>query len=376
MASIQKRGERFQLRVKHKLLPRPFFFTFDTEDEARTYGSQLEALLKRGIVPQELLVKPQPVDDPLLTRVASDYSSQFPVTRSDSALLSVVLPEIVGVRLSGVTYRWVEQYVAELKRKRNLAPGTIRKRVGLLGRVFDWHARRVHSSGAAVANPFRLLPAGYSTYSREDSALVTPKQDVQRDRRLSEEEAERILAALGGKKRIDRERRFTDDAAFGLLYRLIVDTGLRLFEAYRLTVDRIDLQYNVIRVEGSKGARGARKPRVVPIKVLLREPLRAWCEGRSALVFPYWDGTEEGRPGATGRLSQRFRGLFTYAEVDDFTEHDLRHEAACRWFELRHHDGRWVFSDIEICRIMGWTDPRMALRYASLRGEDLSSRLG
>ena len=81
MASIQKRGERFQLRVKHKLLPRPFFFTFDTEDEARTYGSQLEALLKRGIVPQELLVKPQPADDPLLTRVASDYSSQFPVTR-------------------------------------------------------------------------------------------------------------------------------------------------------------------------------------------------------------------------------------------------------------------------------------------------------
>lgn len=256
MASIQKRGERFQLRVKHKLLPRPFFFTFDTEDEARTYGSQLEALLKRGIVPQELLVKQQPVEDPLLTRVASDYSSQFPVTRSDSALFSVVLPEIVGVRLSGVTYRWVEQYVVELKRKRNLAPGTIRKRVGLLGRVFDWHARRVHSSGAAVANPFRLLPAGYSTYSREDSALVTPKQDVQRDRRLSEEEAERILAALGGKKRIDRERRFTDDAAFGLLYRLIVDTGLRLFEAYRLTVDRIDLQYNVIRVEGSKGARG------------------------------------------------------------------------------------------------------------------------
>lgn len=376
MASIQQRGERFQLRVKHKLLPRPFFFTFDTEDEARSYGSQLEALLKRSIVPQELLTKPERADDPLLTRVASDYSAQFPVTRSDSALLSVVLLEIVGVRLSGVTYRWVEQYVSELKRKRNLAPGTIRKRIGLLGRVFDWHSRRVHSSGAAIANPFRLLPAGYSTYSREDSSLVTPKQDIERDRRLSKDEAERVLAALDGRKRSDRERQFTDDTAFCLLYRLIVDTGLRLFEAYRLTVERIDFQYNVIRVEGSKGARGARKPRVVPIKVALRQPLRSWCEGRSGLVFPYWDGTEQGRAGATNRLSQRFRGLFTYAGVEDFTEHDLRHEAACRWFELRHQDGRWVFSDTEICRIMGWTDPRMALRYASLRGEDLSSRLG
>ncbi|MCG9015218.1 hypothetical protein, partial [Laribacter hongkongensis] len=62
--------------------------------------------------------------------------------------------------------------------------------------------------------------------------------------------------------------------------------------------------------------------------------------------------------------------------VIDFTEHDLRHEATCRWFSMRDARGAWVFSDIEICRIMGWTDTRMALRYASLRGEDLSSRLG
>jgi len=105
MASIQQRGERFQLRVKHKLLPRPFFFTFDTEDEARIYGRQLESLLHRGIVPQELLAKPERADDPLLTRIASDYSAQFPVTRSDDALLKVVLPEIVGVRLSGERWR-------------------------------------------------------------------------------------------------------------------------------------------------------------------------------------------------------------------------------------------------------------------------------
>lgn len=93
MASIQQRGERFQLRVKHRLLPRPFFFTFDTEGEARAYGDQLESLLHRGIVPQELLAKPERADEPLLSRVASDYSAQFPVTRSDEALLKVVIPD-------------------------------------------------------------------------------------------------------------------------------------------------------------------------------------------------------------------------------------------------------------------------------------------
>ena len=86
------------------------------------------------------------------------------------------------------------------------------------------------------------------------------------------------------------------------------------------------------------------------------------------------DCTPEGRKRASAKLSIRFRVLFEYAGVQDVTEHDLRHEATCRWVELRNR-GHWVFSEIEVCRIMGWTDTRMMLRYASLRGEDLANRL-
>lgn len=57
------------------------------------------------------------------------------------------------------------------------------------------------------------------------------------------------------------------------------------------------------------------------------------------------------------------------------TEHDLRHEATCRWMQMRQPGGGWVFSDVEICRIMGWTSTDMMLTYASLRGEDLAARL-
>ena len=79
--------------------------------------------------------------------------------------------------------------------------------------------------------------------------------------------------------------------------------------------------------------------------------------------------------GKQARVSARFAVLFDYAQVPDFTAHDLRHEATCRWVELRSAGGGWLFSDVEICRIMGWSDPRMMLRYASLRGEDLAARL-
>ena len=53
--SIQARGARFQLRIAHKLLPKPFFFTFDDETQARGYADQLLVLLAQGVVPAELL---------------------------------------------------------------------------------------------------------------------------------------------------------------------------------------------------------------------------------------------------------------------------------------------------------------------------------
>jgi hypothetical protein len=62
--------------------------------------------------------------------------------------------------------------------------------------------------------------------------------------------------------------------------------------------------------------------------------------------------------------------------VPHFTEHDLRHEACCRWVTMRGADGRgWLFNEVEISKIMGWSDTSTMASYASLRGEDLSARL-
>lgn len=379
MASIQERAGKWQLRVVHKLLPKPFFSTFTNDVEANAYGVQLESLLDRGIVPVELLEKGKRGDNPLLLRLIEDSLSDASIAPSDRATLALLGKAVGAVRLLSVTAAWADTWVTEMKVEQHLAPSTIRKRVECLARVIDhyWRLR----AGDVPANPLRMMPRGYSVATeREALALAgknrVVKRDVQRDRRLLPEELVRIRSALAGEKRPGRERALEADAAFSLLFELIVNSGLRLSEAYGLRAEQVDVARWVLRLSGSKGHRGAIKPRVVPLVPALREPLAARCRDRVGLLFPFWDGTPEDKPLATGRLSARFATLFDFAQVPDCTEHDLRHEATCRWVELRDPAGRWVFSEIEVCKIMGWSDFKMMLRYASLRGEDLSARLG
>lgn len=372
MSSIQKRGSKWQLRVKHHLLKKPFFHTFDDEVEATNYATILDGWLARGVVPLELLEATQGpgVRAPLLLEVMRNYEND-PNTRiapTELPTLALLAKETPGLRMSGITFQWVNQLLDGYKAK-EMAPGTIRKRIGALSKVVGWYHRSTAKEGQQPqVNVLTLLPRGYSQYA--DGSV----RDVERDVRMSAEDEAAVRAALAGVKRPDKERPWGDDPAFDLLFSLIIDTGLRLREAYRLRVDQFDAQRGVLRIEGTKGHHGAVKLRMVPLKREIRGRLVDWCKGLEGLVFPFWDGTQEDLAKCTSRLSTRFTTLFAYALVPNFTEHDLRHEACCRWVMLKGERG-WLFNEIEICKIMGWTDTKMMLRYASLRGEDLADRL-
>ncbi len=381
MASIQQRGKKWQVRISHKLLPKPLFVTLDAEGPARAYAQHIEELLDRGIVPAELLEEDQRRAGPKLERVIADYLATGAVAPTDVPTLQLLITEVGQRRTSDVSARWADAWVSDMKLKQHLAPGTIRKRVGSLARVLDAYIRTKLKEGeAAPANPLRMMPRAYSQYTEAEAQALAamnkaPKIDQARDRRLAADEEARLRAAMLGEKRPDRERAIEHDPAFVLLFDLIINTGLRLSEAFKLRVDQYDPQRGVINVEGSKGERGRIKPRVVPLVPALRPVLTAWCKDRVGLIFPFWSGDPEETKRASARLSSRFRVLFDYADVPDCTEHDLRHEATCRWVTMRDKAGRWMWSEVEVCKIMGWTDTKMFLRYASLRGEDLADRM-
>ena len=268
--NIQQRGEKLQLRVKHSLLPKAFFFSFASRDEAQAYGTQLEALLARGVVPQEMLAPAPRGDDPVLIDVLREYGKSCPsISDTDRELADLLYPDVAGSRLSAVTYLWATQFVDRLKIDRNLAPGTIRARVGCLARAID------HYSGLkklVLANPLRLLPRGYAIANKVDKQRIQSKglvvkEDVSRNRRLTVAEDALIRQTLAGAKRLDRERAFPVDPELALLYEVIVDTGLRLREAYTLTKLGCDVDRTAPcrRHQGaSRGQEAARRPFETP----------------------------------------------------------------------------------------------------------------
>jgi integrase len=159
-----------------------------------------------------------------------------------------------------------------MKLDKNLTPGTIRKRVGTIARLLDWHLKREALDGQQpLANPLRLLPKNYSAYNDHERAVLNAggtkqvKTDQSRDRRLHDGEDQAIRAALRGQKRDDRQRPLAlpeGDALYDL-YDTIVNSGLRLREAYSLRVEDVRLALRTIHVASSKTG-AARDVPIIP----------------------------------------------------------------------------------------------------------------
>jgi len=385
MASVRPTPTgRYELTIRNKLLPRRVYLTFNTESEATRYGEQVERLLAQGIVPRGLV--PEEPAARRTERVAAVLRSWLATGQpapSDTEVLRLLIVDVGDMDMTGLTYAWAEGWVAGMKRNANLAPSTIRKRIGSLSRAIDWWLR-THPD-VNLGNPLRLLPRGASVYTVADKAAAVAtggvvKEDKARDRVQAGLQLDAVVLALNGAKRPDRERPVVHpaDVEFRTLFWTIFYTGLRLRESYMLLTDNVDLDRRTLLARTSKQWHEKEVYRAIPLRPQLVPHLEAWHAQRPAgsLLFTFWSGDADDLKKTTARLSSRFSNLLAYAGHPELTEHDLRHEATCQWFELRDSAGQWVFRDEEIDRIMGWAPgSEMSKRYASFRAEDLAARL-
>ncbi|NHZ44720.1 hypothetical protein [Massilia aquatica] len=96
-----------QLSVKSKLLPKTFWATFDTFDEAQRYGQQLDGLLAQGIVPTSLLEpRKGPSTSWSLKRCIAEYVRANTLPVSETKLLGTVENQMLGVTSANMNFDW------------------------------------------------------------------------------------------------------------------------------------------------------------------------------------------------------------------------------------------------------------------------------
>ncbi len=373
MASWRPRpGGRFEFKVTRRaLLPKPLYFTFDDLEQGKDYCHRLEQLLDQGIIPEGILQEKS--EGMTLGRAIRKYLDMVAVKDDDQGLLGNIRLQQGAKKLSTLDYHWAEAWVAELKRTRNLAPSTIRHYVGALARCLDWAVRK----GFLVSNPLRLLPRGYAAYTEKDAKHATPKKDIERDRRLEEEEEVNIRRVLAGGFTPEGKQRPLDldhRLAMVLLFDLALETGMRLREIFTLSHRQVNLKKKTIFLEKTKNG----DKRQVPLSSVAIKSLKGYFknvpneeQGRGELIFPWWNGemTSKELNATTSLLSRRWGRVFDHAGCRDLRFHDLRHEATCRFYE------RTTLSDLQISRITGHKNLGMLRRYANLRGSDLAGQL-
>ncbi|MGB3290993.1 MAG: site-specific integrase [Burkholderiaceae bacterium] len=348
------------------VLDKPLYMTFDSETEGDAYAERLEALLDRGIVPSEAQAGGKVLTIAQLDR---EYQRDAHPSAKDRSALGVIVGSHGGVRLTSLDAAWVDTWISGMKRIEKLAPASIRARVGALARCTDWGMRKRYLK--MPDHPLRTLPDGYAQYTEADIAFTgQARTDVERDRRLEPGEDERIFALIASGQ-IPRKHRpwvLDDVAAIRCMYLLAQESAMRLREMYTLGRSQIDLAHKTVFLDKTKNG----DKRQVPLSSVALATLTEYLEGvEGEYVFPWWNGdsSEANLKNTSDFLSNLYKEIFEAAGCKGLRFHDLRHEATSRLFE------RTKMSETKIMKITGHKSRRMLMRYANLRGSDLSAEM-
>lgn len=197
-----------------------------------------------------------------------------------------ILPAFGHLSPAQITTADCRAYIAA-RRAAGRQDGTIWTQLGHLRNVLSWAARR----GLIERAPY----------------IERPPQPAPRDRWLTREEIDRLLAAEA-------------EPHVRLAILLMLGTAARLTAALELTWNRVDLERGVIDLRTGEGRRKGRA--VVPMNPTLRAALTAAKEAALSDHVIEWAG------GPVKSIKRGFARTVRAAGLDDVTPHVLRHTAA------------------------------------------------
>jgi integrase len=325
MASIRKRGDRWQAQIRRKDFPQQTR-SFLCRQDAERWVRSLERQMDLGEVAMVPLGYPEMTLGDLVQRYLLDI---VPAKRSawyEAVILRAFQRHaLCGKRLAAVTFEDFGRYRTE--RLRCITASSLRRQLNPLRNMFE------------VARKEWGLPLKYNPLS----GLKIYDRAPPRERRLLPEERERLMAAAG----------MTKNALVLPMILLALETGLRRAELLAATWSALDLERRALTIPETKNGHS----RTIPLTREAMEIL-ATLPRDDTRLFPM---TATAFRLAWERLVKR-------AGVEDLHFHDLRHEAISRFFEMG-------LSTPEVALISGHRDMRMLFRYTHPTRQRILERL-
>lgn len=350
MATIRRHRDKWQAIVRRqtpdglRLVQKTQ--SFSTKTEAATWARNLEGQIERGEYrPEE--EKPAPQRPKTLRDAVSYYLSTVapqhkgyrhekdvllrmmeghkkwqaaPLIDADKPITEIGSPDIVQYR---------DRRLAQVTMRGALVnPATVRRELSLLSRVFQIACQELEW---CESNPV--------------AKVKLPKEPKARDRRLTGDEEERLLAHIPNERAKDA-------------IALALHTGMRRGEIARVSPRDVLLDKRILILRDTKNG----EPRDVPLspealRIITRCLQRAELMGYRTLF------------GCTEvSITHAFEAACKKAGIENLRLHDLRHEATSRFFERG-------LSIPEVAAITGHKTWGMLRRYTKLKAEDIAMKL-
>lgn len=327
MASIRRRGDKWQARVSRKGY-QPEVKSFQTRQDAERWARSIEAEMDRG-----LYVSRTDAESTTLKDVIERYIADVCPTKRggpDEAirLRATCRTKLAKLSMAALTAKEVASYRDE--RLKEVKPGTVIRELAYLSSIIN-HARREWNIN--VTNPV--------------ASVRKPASPQGRDRVLSADEEAALLTALIPR---GRRNRWLLPATI-----LSLETGLRRGELLQLRWSNIDLQNQTAFLPVTKNGTS----RTVPLSLKATRLLRELPRSIDDRVFPIQHAA----------LHAAFKKACTRAGLVDFHWHDLRHTAITRLAEK-------LPNVIELAAVSGHRSLAMLKRYYHPSATDLAKKLG
>lgn len=323
MATIRQRNDRWQVIIKRKGYPSQAK-TFDLRKDAEKWARQQERAIDAGQW-QDRTEAEQTTLAELLERYSREVSKAkrgadaeaYRIDQFKRSKLAKYSPAAITSRLIAT---WRDDRLQEV------SPGTVLRELQLLGHVFTVAIREW----------------GIALHSNPVSLVRKPAPNKARDRVLTDTQREALVAACGQ----------CQSPWIKPVVIFALETATRRGEILSLTWNNVSLENCVALVSGKTGARK------VPLSPACIEALRALPRSLDGRVFPV----------SVDTLKQAYERAVTRAGIDDFTFHDLRHDALTRLAGMG-------FNILELRAISGHTTANMLQRYVAIDAGSLAKRL-